>query len=106
MELELLYEKALSLTPLLADEGLELYYRAPLEELMFVGNKIRQIHNSGNNVGWIIDRNVNLTNVCFSQCSFCNFCRKKNSDDALMIIFVKLMRCIHLGATSCFFREA
>ena len=30
----------------------------------------------------MIDRNVNITNVCFSQCSFCNFCRKKNSDDA------------------------
>ncbi len=30
----------------------------------------------------MIDRNVNLTNICFSQCTFCNFCRKKGSDDA------------------------
>jgi cyclic dehypoxanthinyl futalosine synthase len=82
MELEQLYEKAVNLIPLEAEEGLELYLRAPLEELMFVGNKVRQINNQGNNVGWIIDRNVNLTNVCFSQCTFCNFCRKKNSEDA------------------------
>ncbi len=82
MELEQLYDKAVRLVPLDAEEGLELYARAPLEELMFVGNKLRQIHNHGNTAGWMIDRNVNLTNICFSQCTFCNFCRKKNSDDA------------------------
>jgi cyclic dehypoxanthinyl futalosine synthase len=30
----------------------------------------------------MIDRNVNITNICFSQCAFCNFCRKKGSPDA------------------------
>lgn len=30
----------------------------------------------------MIDRNVNITNICFSQCSFCNFCRKKGSESA------------------------
>jgi cyclic dehypoxanthinyl futalosine synthase len=82
MELEQLYEKAIGLISLDIDEGLELYSRAPLEELMFIGNKVRQIHNHGNVAGWMIDRNVNLTNICFSQCTFCNFCRKKKSEDA------------------------
>jgi cyclic dehypoxanthinyl futalosine synthase len=82
MVLHQLYEKALALTPLDTEEGIALYTRAPLEELMFVANKLRQFHNKGNSVGWIIDRNVNLTNVCFSQCSFCNFCRKKGDPDA------------------------
>jgi cyclic dehypoxanthinyl futalosine synthase len=82
MDAEILYDKTLKLIPLDAREGLELYEKAPLEELMFVANKLRQIHNPGNAVGWMIDRNVNLTNVCFSQCTFCNFCRKKNSEDA------------------------
>ena len=49
---------------------------------MFVANKLRQQHNQGNIAGWMIDRNVNITNICFSQCSFCNFCRKKASEDA------------------------
>jgi cyclic dehypoxanthinyl futalosine synthase len=82
MDREKLYRKALELIPLKAEEGLELYENSPLEELMFTANILRQIHNRGNNVGWMIDRNVNLTNVCFSQCTFCNFCRKKNSEDA------------------------
>jgi cyclic dehypoxanthinyl futalosine synthase len=82
MILEQIYEKALGLIPLNTEEGVALYTQAPVEELMFVANKLRQLHNPGNIAGWIIDRNVNLTNICFSQCSFCNFCRKKGSPDA------------------------
>jgi len=81
-DLKQLYEKALNLIPLSADEGVALYTRAPVEELMFIANKLRQLHNPGNIAGWMIDRNVNLTNICFSQCSFCNFCRKKGSPEA------------------------
>jgi len=82
MVLQHVYEKALGLVPLNTEEGIALYSMAPLEDLMFIANKLRKIHNPGNNVGWMIDRNVNLTNICFSQCSFCNFCRKKGSEDA------------------------
>jgi cyclic dehypoxanthinyl futalosine synthase len=82
MDLKRLYDKALQITPLNAEEGLALYNLAPLEELMFVANKLRKFHVPGKNVGWMIDRNVNLTNICYSQCTFCNFCRKKGSADA------------------------
>jgi cyclic dehypoxanthinyl futalosine synthase len=82
MQLKRLYKKAFDRIPLSVEEGLTLYNNAPLEELMFVANDLRQLHNRGNDVGWMIDRNVNLTNICFSQCTFCNFCRKKNSADA------------------------
>jgi cyclic dehypoxanthinyl futalosine synthase len=82
MILRKLYNKALASEALDQDEGVFLYREAPLEDLMFIANRLRQHHVPGNNVGWMIDRNVNITNICFSQCSFCNFCRKKNSDDA------------------------
>lgn len=82
IDFEELYEKALDLIPLSANEGIALYQQAPLEELIYVGDRLRQIHVPGNNAGWIIDRNVNITNICFSQCTFCNFCRKKGSPDA------------------------
>jgi cyclic dehypoxanthinyl futalosine synthase len=82
MDFEKIYVKALDLRPVSSAEGLALYRNAPLDELIFIGNMLRQIHNPGKNAGWIIDRNVNITNVCFSQCLFCNFCRKKNSPDA------------------------
>ncbi len=81
-KLNYLYDKAIAGEPVSAEEGFELYYNAPTEDLMITANLIRQKLNPGNEAGWIIDRNVNITNVCFSQCSFCNFCRKKNSEDA------------------------
>jgi cyclic dehypoxanthinyl futalosine synthase len=82
IDFENLYKKALNLVPLTVEEGTVLYYEAPLEELMFIGDQLRHIHVPGNNAGWMIDRNVNITNICFSQCTFCNFCRKKGSSDA------------------------
>jgi len=82
MDLKKLYDKALRLGPFDLEEGLALYNSAPLEELMYVAGRLRQHHVPGNIAGWMIDRNVNLTNICFSQCSFCNFCRKKGTDDA------------------------
>ncbi len=78
--------------PLDTDEGVFLYENAPLEELMFVAGKLRQIHNPGKYAGWMIDRNVNITNICFSQCSFCNFCRKKGSPDAYVTSIDDYMR--------------
>jgi len=82
MKLNKIFTKALSGGSLTTGEGLELYNNALTEDLMFIANNIRQKLNPGNEAGWMIDRNVNITNVCFSQCSFCNFCRKKNSEDA------------------------
>ena len=82
MNLNNIYTKALNAGTLTTKEGLDLYNNAPTEDLMFIANILRQKLNPGNEAGWMIDRNVNITNVCFSQCSFCNFCRKKNSDDA------------------------
>jgi cyclic dehypoxanthinyl futalosine synthase len=82
MKLNYIYDRAINAEELTTMEGLKLYDNAPTEELMFVANAIRQKLNPGNEAGWMIDRNVNITNVCFSQCSFCNFCRKKNSPDA------------------------
>lgn len=82
MKVDKLYKKALDLSPLSVEEGEFLYLKAPLEELMFIGSRLRQLHVPGQDTGWMIDRNVNITNICFSQCSFCNFCRKKESPDA------------------------
>jgi cyclic dehypoxanthinyl futalosine synthase len=81
MDLEKIYWKALSLIPLNQEEGISLYKYSPLGDLMFIANKLRQVHNPGNIVGWMIDRNVNITNICFSQCTFCNFCRRKGSGE-------------------------
>lgn len=82
MKLDNIYDKALGAVSLTSGEGLDLYNNAPTEDLVFIANTLRRKIHPSNDAGWMIDRNVNITNICFSQCSFCNFCRKKNSDDA------------------------
>ena len=72
--------KALNLDPLTAEEGMYLYRNLPTSELMLAAGECRQLHVPGNKVGWIIDRNINITNVCISGCKFCNFHCTVNSD--------------------------
>ena len=82
-----LTDKVLNGGTLTLEEGLFLYQNAPLPELMSMANILRQKAVPGNNVGWIIDRNVNITNICFSQCKFCNFCRKPKDHDTYITSF-------------------
>ena len=76
MNTEQLLERAFKLEFLSIEEGVYLYENAATSELMYVANEIRKIkkHNS-NKVTWIIDRNLNTTNVCIANCKFCNFYR-------------------------------
>ena len=82
MQRDQIYNKALGLQPLDIEEGTGLYENAPLGELMFIASRLRQIHNPGRKAGWMIDRNVNISNICISRCAFCNFCRRKDSPDS------------------------
>jgi len=77
-----LIRKALNMEQLEIEEALFLYNNCSSGELIFVADILREIHNPGKRAGWIIDRNINITNVCFSQCSFCNFCKKKGDAEA------------------------
>lgn len=75
-EIEDLLDKALKQEFLTQEEGVFLFRQAAMPDLMFVGNALRQIHQPGEIVSWIIDRNSNTTNVCIANCKFCNFYRR------------------------------
>ncbi len=47
--------------------------------------KRREIHNQSDIVTFVIDRNVNYTNICTCKCSFCAFHRHKNHKDAYVL---------------------
>lgn len=76
-----LYKKAINLEFLTYEEGLQLYTTAPTPDLMFVANEIRKKLSPEGVVGWQIDRNINITNVCVAQCKFCNFYRRIDAED-------------------------
>src|SRR5438105_11090264 len=75
MNVAVLFEKALKFEFLSVDEGVYLFENAPLTELMYVANELRKKQVPHGKVTWIIDRNVNTTNVCIANCKFCNFYR-------------------------------
>ena len=87
MNIEEILNKAVELQPVTAEEGEFLFLNAPLALLSFcaneVKNKLRPAENR-NKVGWIIDRNINLSNICVTRCKFCNFSRSKNSPEAFV----------------------
>ncbi|MEO8147408.1 MAG: CofH family radical SAM protein [Bacteroidia bacterium] len=75
MNVDELLKRALRFDFLSADEGQYLFEHAPTSVLSFVANELRQKQVPSNKVTWIIDRNVNTTNVCIANCKFCNFFR-------------------------------
>jgi cyclic dehypoxanthinyl futalosine synthase len=82
MKFEDLYQKALDGQFLEIDEGVLLFEKAPLTDLMFIANELRKKQVPHGKVTWIIDRNVNTTNVCIANCKFCNFYRIPGHQEA------------------------
>jgi cyclic dehypoxanthinyl futalosine synthase len=82
MELKELYSKALNFEWLSPEEGIYLFEKAPLTELMHIADELRKQQVPHGKVTWQIDRNVNTTNVCTANCKFCNFYRIPGHADA------------------------
>ena len=75
VQLAELYQKASQFEFLSKEEGVFLFEKAPLTELMFLADELRKKQVPHGKVTWQIDRNVNTTNVCIANCKFCNFYR-------------------------------
>lgn len=65
------------------EEGVYLYKNASTPDLMYTANELRKKQKKDQNaVTWIIDRNLNTTNVCIANCKFCNFFRRPGHDES------------------------
>jgi cyclic dehypoxanthinyl futalosine synthase len=82
MKRDAIVSKALNLKFLSQEEAMILYKELSSSELMWLAHEIRKIKVPGNEVGWIIDRNINITNVCSARCRFCNFHRLAEHNEA------------------------
>ncbi len=67
------------------EDGLALYECKELPVLSFLANYVRQKHKPGNVITYIIDRNINYTNVCVDLCSFCAFYRPVGSSEGYVL---------------------
>ncbi|MDD3365084.1 MAG: dehypoxanthine futalosine cyclase [Syntrophomonas sp.] len=85
------------------DDFLALYQYGDLLDIARAANQVRDQRFPGNIISFIIDRNINYTNVCSCACKFCAFFRKAEDEDAYVIdqetLFAKVEEAIELGAT-------
>lgn len=74
------------------EEALALLRSADLLTLGELADARRQVAVPGRRVTYIVDRNINYTNVCVSGCRFCAFYRSPGSPDAYVLSTEEIVR--------------
>jgi cyclic dehypoxanthinyl futalosine synthase len=72
--------------------ALALYTHASTPLLGTLADEVRARKHPGNTVTYIIDRNVNYTNVCIARCNFCAFYRPVGSPEGYVLGFEEIFR--------------
>jgi len=96
-------EKAYHLERIDREEGLALFYKANLLTLAGLAEKRRFYIHPQRIVTYVVDRNINYTNICVSGCRFCAFYRPPGTSDGYVIsktaLSGKIDETIALGGT-------
>jgi cyclic dehypoxanthinyl futalosine synthase len=71
---------------------LDLYTRAPLLELGAAAHDVRLARHPDGVVTYIVDRNINYTNVCVADCGFCAFYRRPKHGEGYTLSFEQIGR--------------
>ncbi len=86
-----LLKKVSSGTKLSSNETLELY-KIPLFELASVAHDLRMKYNDPSTVTYLIDRNINYSNICNVGCAFCGFYRTRRQTDSYVLSYKEISR--------------
>lgn len=74
-------------------DAVELFNTSKVELLILglVADEIRR-RTVGDNVTFVINRNINFTNICSNRCSFCAFRRSQNNSEAYTLSIEEIVR--------------
>jgi len=86
-----LLEKAVSGERLSAEEGVSLYYDYDLLSLGRAADTVRRRLHPEGIVTFVVDRNINYTNICKSGCLFCAFYRREGDPDAYLLTHEQIL---------------
>ena len=89
-------------------EALDLIQNADLKELgRMASQRKKELHPKGITT-FVIDRNINYTNICWVDCKFCAFYRHEKDADAYILTFdeidVKIDELLEIGGTQILFQ--
>ncbi len=77
-----------SLSP---NEALELY-KLPLFDLAAIAHDLRMKCNDPSMVTYLIDRNINYSNICNVGCAFCGFYRTRRQADSYVLSYEEISK--------------
>ncbi len=84
-------------------EFLFLYENGDLYQLGLLANAIREQRHPEKNVTYVIDRNINYTDICISACKFCAFFKAPEDKDGYLLsnkeLALKIKETQDLGGT-------
>ncbi len=89
-------------------EAIKLIKTQPLLELSQMATNIKKSLHPKNITTFVVDRNINYTNICWVDCKFCAFYRKINDKDAYVLnyeqIDEKIDELLKIGGTQILFQ--
>ena len=84
-------------------EALAMLKSAELLDLGMTADSMRKKLHPEGIVSFVVDRNINYTNVCINKCTFCAFWRDEDAQDAYILdkdtLFQKIKETLDLGGT-------
>lgn len=92
MSVQAIADKLVAGGRLTREEARVLYLEAPTALLGRLAHRARQLRHPDGIVTYIIDRNVNYTNVCVARCKFCAFYRPVGSSEGYTLGFDEIFR--------------
>ena len=101
-------DKAIAGERISFEEGVRLYEEAPLGALGKAADRIRRRLHPENLGTFVVDRNINYTNACVADCSFCAFYRPPGHPEAYRLPMEEILRRVGelaaLGGTQVLFQ--
>ncbi|MCX7759738.1 MAG: dehypoxanthine futalosine cyclase [Hydrogenothermaceae bacterium] len=99
-----LVDKVLDSQRITEEEALYMLENFDLLLLGRLADFVRQQKHSENIATFVVDRNINYTNICVAGCKFCAFQRRKSDSDSYVLdleeIFHKVQELIDWGGTT------
>jgi len=97
-------ERVTAGTRLTPEEAETLLAEAPFHELGRAAHELRLQRAPADIVTYVVDRNINYTNICVVRCAFCAFSRAEDSHDAYVneydpVVKRKVAEAVRAGAT-------
>jgi cyclic dehypoxanthinyl futalosine synthase len=90
------------------DEALNLILNADLKELGIRASAVKKALHPDNITSFVVDRNINYTNICWVDCKFCAFYRHEKDEDAYILSFgeidQKIEELLAIGGTQILFQ--